>query len=200
MQNLSKEFGRPTTIHTSAARSTIVASTLQPNSSRRPATIVNTVYPEMEQVLVPSQSEGEEEERITGAVSWKVYLDYIRATGSWFWVAVSMFLLCLVQVTNVAMSLFLGWWSADTFGVGQNLYMAIYAGLGLGIAIFTVSIRSSGRSNADYIVVCVILAVCHGDQSILYPVQSRMELGLTSQSRLVGSTSKWTDRIQAVQR
>lgn len=68
------------------------------------------------------------EERETGAVTWAVYRDYICATGSWFWAIVSGILLCLIQITNVANSLFLGFWSGNELGLGQNIYMAVYAG------------------------------------------------------------------------
>jgi len=95
----------------------------------------------------------EDEEREVGAVSWKVYTEYIRATGSWFWVSASAMFLLLTQLVNLANSLFLGWWSSDEFGMEENLYMAVYAGeggdtgarlivgLGVGIALFTVRRR-----------------------------------------------------------
>jgi hypothetical protein len=69
-----------------------------------------------------------EEERETGPVSWQVYTDYVRATGSWIWIIVSASFLIMTQIVNVANSLFLGYWSGDDFGLDQGMYMIVYAG------------------------------------------------------------------------
>lgn len=95
-------------------------------SSRRPVTSANTLHPGIDEAAIVPEV-GEEEERQVGAVNWTVYINYIRAAGSWTWVAVPLILLAFVEGTNVALSLFLGWWSADKFKLSQNLYMAIYA-------------------------------------------------------------------------
>jgi ATP-binding cassette subfamily C (CFTR/MRP) protein 1 len=90
---------------------------------------MSTLYPQLQHDAnaVPDHTD-EEEERELGSVSWKVYTDYIKATGSWFWIIVSGLFLILTQIVQVANSLFLGWWFSDEFGMKQDLYMAVYAG------------------------------------------------------------------------
>jgi hypothetical protein len=70
-----------------------------------------------------------DEERELGEVSWSVYTGYMRATGSWFWIAVIALLLVLTQAASIGTTLFLGFWSASTIsGFSQGQYMAVYAG------------------------------------------------------------------------
>lgn len=79
-----------------------------------------------------------DEERETGAVSWKVYGQYGKAMGGWIWVAIVAFWLCLTQAATVGNTLFLGFWSGGEInGFRQGDYMGVYAGLGAAIAICT---------------------------------------------------------------
>ena len=112
-------------------RSTIAECQTRVRTSIRPATIVMTA-PDPRLASAPMvedfESAGLDEERETGAVSWQVYADYVRATGSWAWVVISALLLIMTQIVHIANSLFLGWWSGDEFGLDQELYMVVYAG------------------------------------------------------------------------
>ncbi|KAL7425014.1 hypothetical protein Q5752_000701 [Cryptotrichosporon argae] len=78
-----------------------------------------------------------DEEREVGAVDWRVYASYLRAMGSWVWPALFLGLLLLNQLSTVATSLVLGWWSSSALPLSQGTYMAVYASLGLSIAAFT---------------------------------------------------------------
>ena len=70
-----------------------------------------------------------DEERETGAVSWKVYGQYGKAMGGWIWVAIVAFWLCLTQAATVGNTLFLGFWSgSEISGFRQGDYMGVYAG------------------------------------------------------------------------
>jgi ATP-binding cassette subfamily C (CFTR/MRP) protein 1 len=87
-----------------------------------------------------------EEERTVGAVSWGVYLFYCNAIRSWSLVALFVSLLCLTQIASVGTSLVLGFWiGGDIESWGQREYMAVYAGLGLTMALFTVSLTVTQR-------------------------------------------------------
>lgn len=68
-----------------------------------------------------------EEERVTGAVSWKTYKDYFGAIRSPWMIVAFVVPQVLEQVTLVGSSLFLGFWSGNTLGLSTNLYIAIYA-------------------------------------------------------------------------
>ena len=95
--------------------------------SIRPKTILSVVDPNTT-VPMDLNAEIEEEERNIGAVSWGVYRDYSKATGSILWLIASSALLIMTQVFSVTSSLLLGWWSGDEFGLDQYLYMVIYGG------------------------------------------------------------------------
>ena len=70
-----------------------------------------------------------DEERNTGSVSLQVYLKYLRAVDSWWYVGLCTTWLVLVQASNVGNSLFLGYWSgSEIAGFSQGQYMAVYAG------------------------------------------------------------------------
>ena len=79
-----------------------------------------------------------DEEREVGAISWRVYSKYGAAMGGWRWVMLCAGFLCFTQAANVGNSLFLGFWSGGSIkGFQQGDYMAVYACLGLAVAIFT---------------------------------------------------------------
>lgn len=82
----------------------------------------------------------EDEERETGAVSWKAYGGYIRAMGNPCWAIIILASLILGQVANVGNSLMLGFWSGQSIaGWGPGQYMSVYAGFGIAMAISIVS-------------------------------------------------------------
>ncbi|KAK4686687.1 hypothetical protein P7C73_g3435, partial [Tremellales sp. Uapishka_1] len=79
-----------------------------------------------------------DEERETGAVSWRVYGNYAKAMGSWPAVCLCFTFLILTQAATVGNTLFLGFWSGDEIaGFSQGAYMGVYAALGVIVAVFT---------------------------------------------------------------
>ena len=70
-----------------------------------------------------------DEERNMGSVSGAVYLRYLGAIGSWWYVIKATAYLLLAQGSMVGSSLFLGYWSgSEIAGFSQGHYMAVYAG------------------------------------------------------------------------
>ncbi|KJE02687.1 cadmium ion transporter [Cryptococcus gattii NT-10] len=78
-----------------------------------------------------------EEDRQTGSIPWSIYATYLSAMGTPMWSLLFGSLLILTQVTTVGNNLLLGFWSADSWSLTQREYMAVYAGLGVGIGLFT---------------------------------------------------------------
>ena len=91
----------------------------------------------------------ETEERNVGAVSWDVYLKYLRNGGGLFWLPIILCLLLLNEAGNgiyvlisgnfqrliilslVGITLFLGFWTENSIPHFKNgHYMAVYAGIG----------------------------------------------------------------------
>ncbi|RDX54457.1 multidrug resistance-associated ABC transporter [Lentinus brumalis] len=79
----------------------------------------------------------QDEERVTGAVSWSVYTKYFRfAGGVWIFPLVLLWVI-LAQGSQVANTLFLGFWTSSTIhGFSQADYMGTYAALGVASGIF----------------------------------------------------------------
>lgn len=101
-----------------------------------------------------------EEDRQTGSIPWSIYATYLSAMGTPMWSLLFGSLLILTQVTTVGNNLLLGFWSADSWSLTQREYMAVYAGLGVGIGLFTVSQSpySKGRAD-DQLVWCILYYV-----------------------------------------
>ncbi|KAF5360291.1 hypothetical protein D9758_009169 [Tetrapyrgos nigripes] len=79
----------------------------------------------------------QEEERNTGAVSWSTYKKYLQYAGGVIWGPFIIFLVTMVQVSQVGNTLFLGFWTRMSIpGFRQGQYMAVYAGLGVSQAVF----------------------------------------------------------------
>ncbi|TBU42097.1 multidrug resistance-associated ABC transporter [Dichomitus squalens] len=78
----------------------------------------------------------QEEERLTGAVTWSVYSKYIKYAGGW--PVLPLFLLAvLAQCAQVANTLFLGFWTSSSIpGFSQGDYMGTYAALGVSSGLF----------------------------------------------------------------
>ncbi|KAI8970550.1 multidrug resistance-associated ABC transporter [Trametes punicea] len=80
----------------------------------------------------------QEEERLTGAVSWSVYGRYFRFAGGIVVFPLILLWLVLFQGTSVANNLFLGFWTASSIaGFHQGDYMGTYAALGISSGIFS---------------------------------------------------------------
>jgi len=63
------------------------------------------------------------EERNTGAVSWKVYRDYLKAGNGVVLVPLVIFSLILMQVGNVIGSYWLVWWQEKQWNRAQGFYV-----------------------------------------------------------------------------
>ncbi|KAF9262693.1 multidrug resistance-associated ABC transporter [Marasmius fiardii PR-910] len=80
----------------------------------------------------------QEEERMTGAVTWNTYAQYLRHAGSILWAPVILFLMVLTQSSEVGNNLTLGFWTSMSIkGFDNGEYMGLYAGFGAGQAVFT---------------------------------------------------------------
>ncbi|OXG54431.1 cadmium ion transporter [Cryptococcus neoformans Th84] len=78
-----------------------------------------------------------EEDRQTGSIPWSIYATYLSAIGNPIWPLLFGSMLILTQVATVGNNLLLGFWSADSWSLAQGEYMAVYAGLSVGIGLFT---------------------------------------------------------------
>ncbi|KAL0943794.1 ABC transporter family protein [Colletotrichum truncatum] len=72
----------------------------------------------------------QQEERAVSSVPWKVYGDYIRASGSMLNAPFLIFLLLLSQGANIMTSLWLSYWTSKRYPLSDGQYIGIYAGLG----------------------------------------------------------------------
>ncbi|TFY55007.1 hypothetical protein EVJ58_g8525 [Rhodofomes roseus] len=80
----------------------------------------------------------QEEERLTGSVSWKTYGAFFRYAGGLAWAPLLLLLVALMQGAQVANNLFLGYWTAGSIkGFNQGDYMGTYAALGVASALFS---------------------------------------------------------------
>ncbi|KAM5532133.1 hypothetical protein V8D89_014226 [Ganoderma adspersum] len=87
----------------------------------------------------------QDEERLTGAVSWSVYAKYLGFAGDWTILPMLLFVV-LSEGAQVANILFLGFWTSSSIhGFTQKDYMATYAALGVanGLFAFALSLTMS---------------------------------------------------------
>ncbi|KAF9169153.1 hypothetical protein BGX21_010914 [Mortierella sp. AD011] len=77
-----------------------------------------------------------QEERATGSVDGKIYLDYVRAAGGMYLIPLLLSLLIITQVAKVGNDLWLSWWTSDDFHKSQKFYMIFYAIWGLAQGLF----------------------------------------------------------------
>ncbi|MCJ1327690.1 hypothetical protein MMC10_004362 [Thelotrema lepadinum] len=72
-----------------------------------------------------------EEERAVKSVSWSVYGAYLRASGTLLNGPLAIFFLIVSQCANIATSLWLSFWTSNTFGYSTGKYIGVYAALGV---------------------------------------------------------------------
>ncbi|KAJ9111005.1 hypothetical protein QFC22_006650 [Naganishia vaughanmartiniae] len=78
-----------------------------------------------------------DEERAKGAVSWAVYIGYLKGLKIGGHVFIALVSLILGQCAQVGTTLFLGFWAGRSIpGYQDGDYMGLYAGFGVGTAIF----------------------------------------------------------------
>ena len=68
----------------------------------------------------------QEEERQVRSISWPVYREYGRATGSLLIPPFILMTLVLAQGTNVITNLWLAWWSENRFGLSSGEYVSCH--------------------------------------------------------------------------
>ncbi|KAF8530160.1 ABC protein [Hysterangium stoloniferum] len=83
------------------------------------------------------------EKRITGSVSFKVYISYLRAGKGVYTIPFVIISAVLMQASWVLNSYLLVWWQADTFHRSQAFYIIIYGCLGLSQAFFAIVLGTS---------------------------------------------------------
>ena len=77
------------------------------------------------------------EERATKGVSFQIYKEYIKATGS-VWVAPLVILTLIIsQGANITTSLWLSWWTSDKFGYSKGVYVSRWSSSLLQIGVLT---------------------------------------------------------------
>ncbi|KAF9203578.1 hypothetical protein BGZ49_006268 [Haplosporangium sp. Z 27] len=77
-----------------------------------------------------------QEERTTGSVDGKIYLDYVNAAGGLYLIPLLLGLLTITQVAKVGNDLWLSWWTSDDFHKSQGFYMTFYAIWGISQGVF----------------------------------------------------------------
>ncbi|WWC65416.1 uncharacterized protein I303_108034 [Kwoniella dejecticola CBS 10117] len=115
----------------------IADSTHNPSSPSVSATKPKETAEKATRKEKPATVEGMEEDRQIGAIPWTVYSTYFKAMGTVIWPISFGIMLLLTQAATVGNSLWLGWWSANKFQLGQGGYMGIYGALGIAIGLFT---------------------------------------------------------------
>ncbi|GAA6028671.1 hypothetical protein JCM8097_007340 [Rhodosporidiobolus ruineniae] len=102
--------------------------------------------PEDEKKEKPTEGAGEtksskplmqKEEQATGSVSGTTWIAYAKAANGWLTVPALLLSLVAAGASQVLSNFALVWWQHDTFSMGENEYIGLYAGLGIGVAIFT---------------------------------------------------------------
>ncbi|KAJ3847227.1 multidrug resistance-associated ABC transporter [Lentinula lateritia] len=78
------------------------------------------------------------EERNIGAVTGATYKQYFAFSGGFGWIPLILGMLTIMQSCQVASTLLLGFWTAESIpGFQENDYIALYASFGAGQALFS---------------------------------------------------------------
>ncbi|GAW10561.1 multidrug resistance-associated ABC transporter [Lentinula edodes] len=78
------------------------------------------------------------EERNIGAVTGATYKQYFAFSGGFGWIPLILGMLTMMQSCQVASTLLLGFWTAESIpGFQENDYIALYASFGAGQALFS---------------------------------------------------------------
>jgi ATP-binding cassette, subfamily C (CFTR/MRP), member 1 len=107
------------------------------NSSKKSAAAQDTtvVKSEVKRDEHVSSALTSEEDVVTGAISGKTWWGYLKAAGGWRIIG-SMFIALLVQqVGAVMMNQWLQWWTRNQFNDKIGVWIGIYNGIGVSVAI-----------------------------------------------------------------
>ncbi|KAL3417771.1 ABC transporter family protein [Phlyctema vagabunda] len=89
----------------------------QPTGSPKPEPVARA--------LIQKEEKGEK------GIKWKIYVEYMRASGSFLIAPLAIFLLCTAQVSNVMSTVWLGYWTSDSLAISNNTYIAVYVSLAI---------------------------------------------------------------------
>ncbi|CAG8455262.1 7608_t:CDS:2, partial [Dentiscutata heterogama] len=78
------------------------------------------------------------EEQYRGAVNNEIYLAYLKNAGGLLSILIIIFLLVMMQGTNIANNFWLSFWSSNTFDLPIGLYMGVYCAWGAIQGIFSI--------------------------------------------------------------
>ncbi|KAL8730032.1 MAG: hypothetical protein Q9166_004356 [cf. Caloplaca sp. 2 TL-2023] len=94
----------------------------------------------------------QQEERAVRSVPWKVYKEYISASGTILNGPMVIFLLICSQGANIVTSLWLSYWTSNKFGYSVGVYIGTYAALGVAQALlmfaFSVTLSVLGTTSS----------------------------------------------------
>lgn len=79
----------------------------------------------------PAAALMQQEERAVGSVSWDIYREYTKASGSIWNLGLVIFLIVIAQGANIVTSLWLSWWTSKKFDLATGVYIGVYAALGV---------------------------------------------------------------------
>ncbi|BGP33345.1 hypothetical protein JCM10296v2_005143 [Rhodotorula toruloides] len=79
----------------------------------------------------------QKEEQASGSVGWSTWKAYFRAADGYYTVPLVLGSLVLMSAGQILSQFALTWWQEGKFGLGQNQFIGLYAGLGISSAIFT---------------------------------------------------------------
>ncbi|KEY72370.1 hypothetical protein S7711_01047 [Stachybotrys chartarum IBT 7711] len=122
MANVNVQEHKPKTDPEDVCQGTIADKTEQPG-----------------QVTLTQDNLMREEDRQTKGVSNAVYTDYLRSTGSLFFPPLVLFTLIIAQGALIMTNLWLAWWSSDQFHFPNNVYIGIYAAIGVAQALLALA-------------------------------------------------------------
>lgn len=78
----------------------------------------------------------EKEDRLIGSIPWRVYTNYARLGGGVWIIPAVLFAVAISNGVNVTTGVWLSAWTGHRFQIENNVYIAVYAGLGFSQAFF----------------------------------------------------------------
>ena len=81
----------------------------------------------------------QQEERAIGSVSWEIYRNFIKASGSTWNLAPIVIIIVIAQGSSIVTNLWLSWWTSGRFDLATGVYIGIYTSLGVLQSLFMFS-------------------------------------------------------------
>lgn len=91
-------------------------------AERQKLTRMNTQASEKQ---APAATLMQSEEKAVDAVKWSVYQAYIKASGSYWLAPLVILMCCLAQSSNIVASVWLSYWTGDTYNFSTGEYVSI---------------------------------------------------------------------------